>query len=77
MPNPEHVEILRRGPKVWKAWREQNPSVIPNLSGTTLKSGDRQVGPLHPTARGCSAVRGLSAADLRVADMSDATEIIW
>jgi TIR domain/Pentapeptide repeats (8 copies) len=33
MANPEHVAKLREGVETWNAWREQNPSVHPELSG--------------------------------------------
>ena len=25
MANPEHLEILKQGVKVWNAWREEHP----------------------------------------------------
>jgi Pentapeptide repeats (8 copies) len=36
MANPDHIAQLRKGVDAWNAWREQNPSVVPNLSGATL-----------------------------------------
>ena len=36
MANPEHVDILQRGVKVWNTWRKENPLTIPNLSSAQL-----------------------------------------
>ena len=33
MPNPEHVDKLRRGVALWNKWRADNPRIIPDLSG--------------------------------------------
>lgn len=33
---PNHAEILRGGSDAWNAWREQNPSTIPDLTGIAL-----------------------------------------
>jgi len=38
MANPEHLEILRRGPDQWNWWRVRNQDVIPDLSGTDLSN---------------------------------------
>ena len=47
MTIPEHIEILRRGPRVWNAWRAENPAVVPDLAGIALSIGDRQMGPIN------------------------------
>ena len=44
--NPDHIELLRRGPRPWNEWRLQAPSTIPNLIGISLSVGDRQMGPI-------------------------------
>jgi len=31
MANQEHLDILRQGVEVWNKWREENPSIQPNL----------------------------------------------
>lgn len=36
MANEEHLKILRQGVEVWNRWREDNPEVWPDLSGTYL-----------------------------------------
>jgi hypothetical protein len=81
-----HIEILRRGPRAWNAWRSENPEVVPNLSGLTLSVGERQMGPINGGPINLSSTRlrhaslrfatltgaDLSAADLWDADLSDA-----
>jgi Pentapeptide repeats (8 copies) len=81
-----HIEILRRGPRAWNAWRSENPKVVPNLSGLTLSVGQRQMGPINGGPINLSSTRlrhaslrfatltgaDLSAADLWDADLSDA-----
>ena len=77
----EHIEILRRGPRAWNAWREANPSQVPNLDDVSLSLSQRQLGPINggPTnLRSVSMQRAflrsgsLSAADLEAADLSGA-----
>ena len=38
MANQEHLEILLQGTTVWNSWREQNPSIRPDLSQAHLPS---------------------------------------
>lgn len=38
MANKEHVEILRLGADLWNEWREQNPTIKPDLSGAWFGS---------------------------------------
>jgi hypothetical protein len=45
--NSEHTEILRRGPRAWNAWRQDNPSHIPNLDDAALSLSERQLGPIN------------------------------
>lgn len=40
MANNEHVDLLLRGVDVWDDWREQNPEIIPDLSGMSLNEPD-------------------------------------
>ena len=37
MPNNDHLKILMQGADAWNKWRQQNPSVIPDLSGIQLE----------------------------------------
>jgi uncharacterized protein YjbI with pentapeptide repeats len=32
MANEEHLAILKRGVEAWNTWREENPTIIPNLN---------------------------------------------
>jgi TIR domain/Pentapeptide repeats (8 copies) len=36
MANDEHVEMLKKGVDAWNAWRDENPNVLPDLSGESL-----------------------------------------
>jgi len=40
MANQEHLDLLKRGSKVWNEWRAINPKVRPNFSCTTIKDID-------------------------------------
>ena len=80
-PEPNHAEVLRSGPTAWNAWREKNPSTIPDLAGIALKLSERQMGPISGGPINLKSARlqdaglrfaTLSAADLEAADMSGA-----
>src|SRR5215471_6177520 len=79
--NSEHTEILRRGPRAWNAWRQDNPSHIPNLDDAVLSLSERQMGPINGGPINLSGARmrraffrsaNLSAGDLESADLSGA-----
>ena len=81
LPDPQDVEILRSGPRAWNAWRENNPSTVPDLTGITLRLSERQMGPINggPINLKSALLQGarlrfatLSAADLEAANMSAA-----
>jgi uncharacterized protein YjbI with pentapeptide repeats len=36
MANEEHLKILKQGIEKWNNWREENPEIIPDLSGISL-----------------------------------------
>jgi uncharacterized protein YjbI with pentapeptide repeats len=81
LPDPHHVEILRRGPRAWNAWREQNPSALPRLMELTLSLSERQLGPISGGPIDLTSARlrnaflrfaTLSEADLAGADLSQA-----
>jgi hypothetical protein len=40
MANPEHLEILSQGVEVWNKWREDNPTIKPDLQEAVLNSFD-------------------------------------
>ena len=42
-PGSNHAEILCGGSNAWNAWREQNPSTIPDLTGIALPSSESQM----------------------------------
>ena len=76
----EHIEWLRRGPRLWNEWRAENPSIIPNLVGVTLSIGDRQMGPINGGPINLAHARlrhaflrfaTLTGANLEGADLAD------
>jgi curved DNA-binding protein CbpA len=69
--NPNDLEKLCQGAKVWNAWRESNPDVVPNLTDADLTLGQRQFG---PSSGGPINLRGanLEGATLRYATLSGA-----
>ncbi|HEU0016952.1 MAG TPA: pentapeptide repeat-containing protein, partial [Methyloceanibacter sp.] len=82
----EHVEMLRRGPRSWNAWREQNPTIMPNLTGLRLSASERQTGIMNGGPINLASVRvrraylrfatlsgaNLASANLSGADLTDA-----
>lgn len=77
----EHVEILRRGPRTWNAWRAENPSIVPDLGGIALSIGDRQLGPMNGGPINLSRTQltdaalyfaTLTGADMRGCDLTNA-----
>jgi len=36
MANDEHVAMLKKGVAAWNAWRDENPSILPDLSEADL-----------------------------------------
>jgi Pentapeptide repeats (8 copies) len=71
----QHVEALRRGPRSWNAWRAQNPSTIPNLTGIALSVGERQMGPISGGPINLASAR-LRHASLRFATLTGAN-LTW
>jgi Pentapeptide repeats (8 copies) len=76
-----HIEILRRGPRAWNAWRENNPAQNPILDYAALSLGERQLGPINggPINLRSASLRGavlrfatLSKANLEAADLFEA-----
>lgn len=81
LANSKPIEVLRRGPRAWNAWRQHNPSLIPNLDDAALSLSERQLGPINGgpvNLRSVSLQRAflrsanLSAGNLEAADLSGA-----
>jgi hypothetical protein len=75
-----HIDVLRRGPRVWNAWRAEHPDTVPNLAGITLSAAERQMGQINGGPVNLAGARlrhaslrfaTLSGADLSGADLSD------
>lgn len=67
----EHIDILRRGPQAWNAWRRQHPLAIPNLTKIRLSVSERQMGPMNGGPINLASAR-LRRASLRFATLSGA-----
>jgi hypothetical protein len=67
----EHVETLRRGPRYWNAWREQNPTIMPNLTGLRLSASERQMGVMNGGPINLASAR-MRRAQLRFATLTGA-----
>ena len=80
MANEEHLEILRQGAGAWDAWRRENPSIRPSLSGADLlgedlRGTDLREADLREANLSSVALHeaNLYGADLRKASLWDAT----
>ena len=66
-----HAEIIRRGPVLWNAWRQNNPGLIPNLQRLALDWCERRMGPSNGGPLDLKFAR-LQDADLCFADLEGA-----
>jgi uncharacterized protein YjbI with pentapeptide repeats len=75
-PDPNHAEVLCSGSNAWNAWREQNPSTIPDLTGIALQLSESNGGPVNLQAASLQGAllrfATLSTANLEAADLSGA-----
>ncbi|MEJ2118664.1 MAG: pentapeptide repeat-containing protein, partial [Alphaproteobacteria bacterium] len=71
MANSDHLEILCQGPKVWNAWRDENPQIIPDLSKVNVALSERQFGPSEGGPINLRAVN-LEGANLRFTTLTEA-----
>ena len=74
MANAEHVNILKQGVEVWNKWRDDNPEIIPSLSGADLHKVDLPKAVLFGVDLAEANLVGadLLGADLRRANLSGA-----
>jgi Pentapeptide repeats (8 copies) len=40
MANDEHVAILKKGVAAWNEWRDENPDILPDLTGASLHGAE-------------------------------------
>src|SRR5215208_41987 len=73
MADQSHLDILQQGVEAWNSWREQNPSIVPDLSKSAL-SGANLSGANLSGANLSGA--NLSGANLFRADLSGA-DLTW
>jgi uncharacterized protein YjbI with pentapeptide repeats len=83
MADPKHLAVLRQGVRVWNAWRDDNTSVRPDLSGEDLSSLNGADAPNSSTGETKSPSLGPSLwfcnfrdANLRGADLGGAS-LLW
>lgn len=71
MANPEHLQILQKGVKVWNAWREQHRDITPDLREADLTRADLREADLRLANLGGGWLRKatLTSADLTRADL--------
>ncbi|MAU12654.1 MAG: hypothetical protein CL607_22725 [Anaerolineaceae bacterium] len=74
MANPEHLAILKQGVEVWNQWRQDNPSIRPDLSGASLAKTDLNNGNFRSTNLWSASLwdANFFEADLSEADLSEA-----
>jgi uncharacterized protein YjbI with pentapeptide repeats len=77
MANDAHVALLKKGVRAWNAWRKENASVRPDLSGADLADSDLIKTSLDKANFAGAVLRGanisdasLNDTDLRGADLS-------
>lgn len=77
MTNREQLEILKRGVRVWNAWRGENPAVEVDLSGADLYGADLSRANLNwaNLERAFLEKADLDRADLMCANLSQANLI--
>jgi hypothetical protein len=75
-----HIDLLRRGPRTWNAWRAEHPDTVPNLTGISLSAAERQMGQINGGPVNLAGARlrhgslrfaTLNGANLSGADLSD------
>ena len=73
MANNEHVNLLEQGLDAWNQWREQNPEIIPDLSGMSLMEPDFMGANLRKAnLSGANCLQAkFTAVDLAGADLRD------
>ncbi|MGA2604505.1 MAG: toll/interleukin-1 receptor domain-containing protein [Verrucomicrobiia bacterium] len=69
MANPEHLAILQQGVEAWNRWRDENPGIAPDLSGTDLNRANLIGANLYYADL---SLAKLSRADLHGANLSRA-----
>jgi hypothetical protein len=74
MANEEHLALLKQGVMTWNAWRDKNPRIQPDLSGTDLVDMDLMDADFSTAllARADLSGANLSGVHLRRAHLSGA-----
>jgi uncharacterized protein YjbI with pentapeptide repeats len=74
MANDEHVALLKKGVDAWKAWCNENPNILPDLSKANLQGADLAGADL--TGADLSKAN-LQGADLRSAELAGERTNLW
>ena len=74
LPTQEHLDLLKKGKKVWNAWRKANPEVVPFLRSAQLAGFDLSGYDLHDVYLRRAHLNGacLDNCELREANLSGA-----
>jgi len=74
MANQKHLAKLKRGAEQWNEWREENPSVVPDLAEADLDASNLSGANLHHAVLTKATARRsiLFGANLALADLSGA-----
>ncbi len=73
MANEKHLSILRGGVAVWNQWRQENPSIKPDLTGADLSRVTKTAVKFANFARVDLSSANLDYAYLKGTDFRDAT----
>ncbi|GCE15962.1 pentapeptide repeat-containing protein [Tengunoibacter tsumagoiensis] len=69
MPNQQHVDILKRGVDIWNKWRQDHPTIEPDLRQASLQHGKYR----GINLRNAKLIKAhLASADLQGADLTNA-----
>ena len=41
MANPDHIAQLMKGVGAWNTWRDENPTIVPDLSGEEAEAQNK------------------------------------
>jgi hypothetical protein len=74
MANQEHLDILKQGVEIWNQWRQENPSIQPDLSYADFLYGTSNLDSVNLSSAnlvGATLIRtGLGGADLSRASLN-------
>ncbi len=66
MADQRHIAILKRGTQVWNLWRQQNPTVVPDLSKANLSKADLSGANLSKADLSRSNLEGVDLSNVKM-----------